>query len=319
MILAVDGGGTKTLAVIIDEKKLIVKGIGVSGPSNVRTVTAITSRKNILAAIRNAKAMAKVKKVDKSIYGIAGYGDSKYHTEELKSIISSMNKSAVITNDGEAAIYLITLGHDGIVTAIGTGSVGGYVKDGKINRIGGWSYLTDDMASGYWITRKALEFCEKSSDKLIENTELINNFENYFALPLRDLVSNLESHFNKRLMASMAILVDNEANNGDKIANDVLRLAFEEIKLMINGMKKNFENNVIIGSVGGVMQSSIIRNYLKNEFNDITIFYGYHVAIGNAMKLLNIDDFNIRNDLIDQFNNKINDLSDMEKELLFIK
>ncbi len=319
MILAVDGGGTKTLAVIIDEKNMVVRGIGVAGPSNVRSVTAITSRKNILGSIKNAKAMANVKKIDKSIYGIAGYGDSKYHTEELDSIIKSMNKNAVITNDGEAATYLITLGHDGIVTAIGTGSVGAYIKNGNINRIGGWSYLTDDVASGYWITRKALELSEKSYDKLIENTILINKFEDYFKLSLRDLVSNLESHFDKRLMASLAIIVNDAAREGDFIAKEVLRLSFEEIKLMIYGMKKNFDNNVIIGSVGGVMQSEIIRTYLNSEFNDITIFYGYHVAVGNAMKLLKINDFNARDNLIKQFNEKINSLSDAEKELLFIK
>ena len=319
MILAVDGGGTKTLAVVIDEKKLMVKGIGVAGPSNVRSVTAITSRKNILKAVKKARAMAGVKKIDRSIYGIAGYGDSKYHTEELNSIITSINENAVITNDGEAAVYLITLGNDGIVTAIGTGSVGAYIKNGKINRIGGWSYLTDDISSGYWITRKALEFCEKSYDGLIGDTVLINEFEDYFKLPLRDLVSNLEDHFDKRLMASLAIIVNDAANNGDLIAKEVLRLAYEEIKMMIDGMRKNFDNDVITGSVGGVMQSEIIRNYLMEKFKGIKIFYGYHVAVGNAMKLLNINDFNTRDKLINEFNGKISELSRDERDILFIK
>lgn len=319
MILAVDGGATKTFAIIIDEKDLSVKGIGVSGPSNVRSVTAITSRKNIMVAVRKAKKMANVTKIEKSIYGIAGYGDSKYHTEELDSIIHSMNKNAVITNDGEAAVYLVTLGNDGIVTAIGTGSVGAYIKNNKINRIGGWSYLTDDNASGFWIARKALELCEKSYDKLIDETILIKNFEDFFKLSLRDLVSNLESHFDKRLMASLAIIVDEAANNGDKLAKYALKLSFDEIKLMIDGMKKNFDNNVIVGSVGGVMQSKIIRNYLKNEFNGIKIFYGYHVAIGNAMRLLNINDFNIRDNLVSDVDNKIKYLSEDEKYILFMK
>ncbi len=323
MILAVDGGGTKTVAVIIDESKYNLLGIGVSGPSNVRSVSAVTSRRNILKAIKNAEKMAGMVNIDSSIYGIAGYGDSTLYTAELNSIVESIDKlspsNPVITNDGEAAVYLITLGGNGIVTAIGTGSVGAYIKNGKLQRIGGWSYLTDDIASAYWIARKGIQMAEKSSDGLIGNTVLINRLEDYFKLPLRDLVADMESHFNKRVMASLAILVDECAEQGDEISINVLNMAFNGIKLMIDGMKRQFDHDVPVGSVGGVMQSGIINNLLKNEYKNIEIFYGYHVAIGNALKLLNVRDIYIRNSLIEQLNSRIKFLSNNEKELLFLK
>jgi N-acetylglucosamine kinase len=323
MIMAVDGGGTKTAALIVDEKSYELLGIGIAGPSNVRSVTAVTSIKNILRAIKNAEKMAGMVTITNSIYGIAGYGDSVSYTTEIESIIESIDKLSparpIITNDGEAAAHMITLGNDGIVTAIGTGSVGAYIKNGKTNRVGGWSYLTDDGASGYWIARKGIEMAEKSYDGLIDNTALVEKFEDYFKLPMRDLVANLESHFNKRIMASLAMIVNKSAEEGDKISENVLHMAYEEIETMIDGMKKKFDRPVVIGSVGGVMRSAKIRDLLKKKYDGITIFYGYHVAIGNAMRLMGNSDKKLRDSLVSQLDNKINLLSRNEKDLLFIK
>jgi glucosamine kinase len=323
MILAVDGGGTKTVAIIVDEKSGELLGAGISGPSNVRSVTAVTSRKNILKAIKNAEKMAGMVQISDSIYGIAGYGDSIAATEEIKSIIDSIDKlspaNPVITNDGEAAAYLVTMGNDGIVTAVGTGSVGAYIKDGILHRVGGWSYLTDDAASGYWIARKGLEMAEKSYDGFIEETTLIQKFEDYFKLSLRDLVADLESHFNKRIMASLAMIVDRAATEGDRISNNVLALAAEEIEIMIDGMKQKFDGPVNTGCVGGVMQSSKMREILTQRYENLKIFYGYHVAIGNAMRLMNKRDEHTRDSLVSQLDSTIPKLSRTERDLLFIR
>ncbi|MCL4453665.1 BadF/BadG/BcrA/BcrD ATPase family protein [Ferroplasma sp.] len=323
MILAVDGGGTKTAAIIVDEDSGKLIGTGVSGPSNVRSVTAVTSRKNILKAIKNAEKMAGMVQISDSIYGIAGYGDSIAATAEINSIIESIDKlspaNPVITNDGEAAAYLITMGNDGIVTAVGTGSVGAYIKDGVLHRVGGWSYLTDDAASGYWIARKGLEMAEKSYDGFIEKTTLIQKFEDYFKLPLRDLVADMESHFNKRIMASLAMIVDRAASEGDRISNEVLELAAGEIEIMIDGMKTKFDVPVNTGCIGGVMQSSKIRGLLTDKYENLKVFYGYHVAIGNAMRLMNKRDEHTRDSLVSQLDDTIPKLSRTEKDLLFIK
>ncbi len=48
-------------------------------------------------------------------------------------------------------------------------------------------------------------------------------------------------------------------------------------------------------------------------------FYGYHAAIGNAIKLLNIREESIRDELIRDVDNMLVHLSQVEKDLLFIK
>ena len=123
----------------------------------------------------------------------------------------------------------------------------------------------------------------------------------------------------KESLTSLAMDVDTEAEKGDKISENVLYMAFNEIKLMIDGMKKNFEEPVQIGSIGGVMQSRTIRELLLREYNGIKIFYGYHVAIGNAMRLIGSRSSEVRDSLVSQMEGKIDLLSQTEKDLLFIK
>ncbi len=92
-------------------------------------------------------------------------------------------------------------------------------------------------------------------------------------MPLREVVANLEKHFDKRLMASLAIIVDESSSQNDEVSMHILKSAFGEIKLMLDGMRKNFHRDVTMGVLGGVMQSKLIRTYLKEEFNDIKFLW----------------------------------------------
>ena len=51
MILAVDGGATKTLALVMEEDGAIVKGLGIAGPSNFTSVTKREIISNLKKAI----------------------------------------------------------------------------------------------------------------------------------------------------------------------------------------------------------------------------------------------------------------------------
>ena len=88
---------------------------------------------------------------------------------------------------------------------------------------------------------------------------------------------------------------------------------------MIDGMKRQFDDSVTTGCVGGVMQSSKIREVVRGRYENLKIFYGYHVAIGNAMRLMKKRDEAIRDSLVSQLDAIIPQLSRTEKDLLFIK
>ncbi len=295
MFLSVDGGATKTIAILVDENTFEVTGIGVSGPSNLRSVTVEVSTKNIQNAMQKALKGVDNVEIKASIFGIAGYGDSKLNTERVTGIVDSVAAGIPhdISNDGEIASFLITTGENGCIVAPGTGSVGSYIIDGKSGRVGGWSYLTGDNGSAFWIAKKALEMAEKSYDGLLPETRLVKELEEFFNSSLRDIVADLEENFDKSRIASLSTLVNRLADNGDKLSAEVLQLAFEEISLMIDGMEKKFNSAHITGCAGGVIRSSIIREKLRSRYGDIPLYFGYHIVAGGIMKLLSRENRNL--------------------------
>ena len=76
-ILSVDGGATKTRAVVHNEDRTIL-GVGVSGSTNFRNVGISTFKRNMLTAIKKAEENAHVNRIDDSIgkrkYKVPLYG-----------------------------------------------------------------------------------------------------------------------------------------------------------------------------------------------------------------------------------------------------
>lgn len=288
MFLSVDGGATKTIAILVEEDTFEVVGMGISGPSNLRSVSVEVSTANIRDSMEKALKGVDLKEVSASIFGIAGYGDSTLNTEKVTGIVDDVAGEIphMISNDGEIASFLITTGKNGCIVAPGTGSVGSYIIDGKSGRVGGWSYLTGDSGSAFWIAKKALEMAEKSYDGLLPETMLVDAFQKHFKSDLRDIVADLEENFDKRKIASLSTIVNRLADEGDTLSNEVLHLAFEEISLMINGMEKKFASEHITGCAGGVIRSSIIREKLRSKYGNLPLYYGYHIVAGGIMKLL---------------------------------
>lgn len=288
MFVAVDGGATKTIAIGVNEKDFGVITVGLAGPSNLRSVTRDVAKKNIQLALNTVLATCKGEGISRMIFGLAGFGDSKHNTQVIQEMVKDISGDIpyYVTNDGEPAMFLITLGGDGLAVAPGTGSVGNYRSGNLTGRVGGWSYLTSDQGSGFWISRKALEMAEKSYDGIIEKTLLVETYENYFNMDLRDIVSDLENNFDKRKIASLAPMVDDLALRSDAVARHVMELAIDEIKAMIDGMEKYFTGSHTVGCAGGVIRSKIVRDALIESYPDIGLYYGYHIVAGGILKLI---------------------------------
>lgn len=289
MFVAIDSGATKTIAIGVNEKNFEVITVGLAGPGNLRSVSRDVAMKNIEIALDTVKGTGKGERISQLAFGLAGYGDSTHNTEVIQEMVTELsgNTPFHVTNDGEPAMFLVTLGKDGLAVAPGTGSVGNYRSGTKTGRVGGWSYLTSDQGSGFWISRKAIEMAEKSYDGIIPKTALVEVYQKYFNMDLRDIVSELETNFDKRKIASLAPLVDQLASEGDEAAMHVMELAVDEIRAMIDGMQKHFTGAHTVGCAGGVIRSKIVRDALIKIYPDISLYYGYHIVAGGILKLIN--------------------------------
>lgn len=159
-IVAVDGGGTKTIlcaANIRQNQKLYAH----TGCTNYKSVGIEAARENLFIGLENLLRAAKISLQDICyfVFGLSG-NDSQEDCHLLTGILHEfgIKENYCLCNDSKLALYAATTA-PGIVTISGTGSVVfGVDAKGAEVRLGGWGYDFSDLGSGYWIGRQALTY-----------------------------------------------------------------------------------------------------------------------------------------------------------------
>src|SRR2546423_1105510 len=142
LVVGVDGGGTSTRAVILDETQKVL-GEGHAGPSNPLRVGIATAATNVRDAVDKACNEASIYRADilAAAVGLAGdrRKDIRDRTHEKLSECLKEIKSIQVLTDGEIALYGATGGKAGLVVIAGTGSICcGRNVQGKQVCAGGW-------------------------------------------------------------------------------------------------------------------------------------------------------------------------------------
>ncbi len=262
--LGVDGGGTKTHAVLINDDQTIL-GEGLTGAGNPLRVGVETAIKNIFGAIEKASDAANRSKGDivSAQIGLAGV-----RREDLRYLIRNRFRELLrirkieVTTDAEIALYAATEGKEGLVIIAGTGSVCmGKNAKGEMASAGGWGPLAGDEGGGAGIARRALQAIAKSSDGRGSPTNLSDYAVDYFrAGRLEDLsVAIYAPQVDNARIAGFAKFVSQAANEGDAVAIELLTEAGRELgiaaKAVIEKLKMQ-RRTFPIGKVGSVFKSA---------------------------------------------------------------
>ncbi len=152
LFVGIDGGGTGCRAAVADGTGRIL-GQATAGPANIASDPE-GARANILAAVRAALAAAALP-ADllpdlRAGLGLAG-ANAGGAVDRLREGLPFA--SARIETDAVAAVKGALGPEDGIVAALGTGSVFGVQRAGSVRQIGGWGLVLGDEGSGAWIGR----------------------------------------------------------------------------------------------------------------------------------------------------------------------
>ncbi len=307
-VLGIDGGGTKTVCVIMNAQCEVI-GRGEAGASNYQSIgvdAALSSIESaIYAAAIEALKVIKCIQIKAICLGLAGIGRPN-DIEVVKGIVSNLenspslpiewellssqaatieNKNIIICHD--ALIALVGgIGHDvGIVVAAGTGSiVFGRNQQGITKRVGGWGYILGDEGSGYKIAVAGLQAAMQAYDGRGKSTILQEVFKNHLALAsMEDLIEVVYRRgWGVKEIAALAIVVDSAAADGDEVANRIIDDAVRELvkatSTVINALTST-ENDgfevVTVGSVWGgksKMHSQFIKS-LTFEYPNVRIIY----------------------------------------------
>ncbi len=293
MILSVDGGATKTCAILYDDERKRFVSSGIAGPSHFVSVSPDVSEKNIREAVNEAllEGDENIDNVDSVILGVAGAGDSIETTERGEKIVQRVlgRKKFVLNNDGYVAYRMSNLFQDGVMFAPGTGSVGFYQKSGKLKRIAGWGWFAGDEGSASWIAKRAITLAERQKDGLIPGDTFVRLIEEYFSDNFKEAIGHLEIVHDKRKVSLLAPRVSQLASNGNELALSIISEAGEYVGNAINACLNNFDKCPEVSVVGGTVQAG---EHFKNAIEKASkcrprFFPGYDVCVGGIMIVSN--------------------------------
>ncbi len=168
LFLGVDGGGTGCRAVVAGADGQVL-GVGQAGPANIVTDPE-GARANILAAAAEALGAYGSPGEAHAVLGLAGANLPDYRARLVESLPFA---SARVESDVVIALKGALREDDGVVAAIGTGSVFAVQRAGAVRAIGGWGLVLGDEASGAWLGRALLSAALQAEDGLRPMTELL--------------------------------------------------------------------------------------------------------------------------------------------------
>lgn len=262
--IGVDGGGTQTTAVVVDENWRVL-GQGSAAGSNYHTVGIDNTIAHIAAAINGALSAAGLGRADITAagFGLAGVRrppDFERMTPRLQSL--GFEKFH-LDHDAAAAWAGALECQPGVIVIAGTGSIAfGVNAQGERAIAGGWGWLLGDEGSGYWIGREALrKVCALADGRderqaSVFTTAILRHFGLSSANDLVDYVYQ-QPGLSREQTASLAQVVLRCAEQGDFVAKDIFFHAGVELATTAEAVmaRLNMGEECFVSYTGGVWEA----------------------------------------------------------------
>lgn len=271
-VLGVDGGGTKTYAVIVDEHGNIA-GKGKAGNGN-HQLNYEEAKENIHIAVAEAlnQAGIRIDQIARSCFGLAG-ADREYDFVILHKMLSELDFDSARYELVCDTIIGLRAGTDkpyGISLICGTGvNSAGRSPSGEIIQIGGFNYMYGDFGGGSSLSVEVFRSVIRAWDKRGEETLLTEPL-------LQELgYSSVSAMFNDYLdqdlqpPARLARLLFPAAKAGDAVAIHILRqqgeaLAQSAVAAITRlGMEGEAFDVVLAGSILTRGEGNFVLRYIQ--------------------------------------------------------
>jgi N-acetylglucosamine kinase-like BadF-type ATPase len=259
LVLGVDGGGTKTHAIVADNQQRVM-GEGTAGPSNPLRVGMGDAAAAVREAIEKACTAAAVTRADivAAEVGLAGVKHEDTRERMCEMLMGlGINLLEVVT-DAQIALYGATGGAPGVVVIAGTGSIcSGVNARGRLLGAGGWGPIAGDEGSGSWIARRALQRVARAADGRGVETSLTARACVYFHASIVDDLSTTvyAPDITNDYIAGFGKDVIEAAEGGDLVACEILNEAGRELGIAAGAVIRRLQmerERFQVAYVGGV-------------------------------------------------------------------
>lgn len=235
-IMGVDGGGTKTLAAMLDVQERCVH-LGHGGPSNPDSAGVPAAGEALIEAAAGAASAAGI---ELDVVGAAVLALAGTDTESVdRHVHETAPASWIVVNDVVGAWAAATGAAPGLAVISGTGSnVFGVGPDGRSWRAGGWGHVLGDEGSGYWIGMRSLSAALHDRDGSGPRTGLGDAALEFFGVgSVQELVGLVYGKpLGKSEIAAFGVRSAELAHSGDRIALGIYRAAASELGAQIRAV-----------------------------------------------------------------------------------
>lgn len=241
--LGVDGGGTKTDFLLIDEAGRVLASHRAGSAYHLETgVDALGSLliAGIAATLQQAGMTAA--QVDFGFIGLPAHGEDSALTPRLDGLAAQVLAVGRhrCGNDMVCGWAGALAGRDGINLVAGTGSIAYGEWAGRHARAGGWGELFSDEGSAYWVAREALTLFSRMSDGRAQKGPLYDLIRQRFGLRGDlDLCAAIYGPppLARSELAALAPLVVRAAAAGDGEARRVFEAAARELAALVHAVR----------------------------------------------------------------------------------
>ena len=245
--LGVDGGGTKTDFLLIDESGRVLASH--RGGSAYHLETGVDALQAMLVAGIQAtlqQAAMPAGQVAFAFIGLPAHGEDSALLPRLDGIAADVLpvERHRCGNDMVCGWAGALAGRDGISVVAGTGSIAYGEFECRCARAGGWGELFSDEGSAYWIAREALTQFSRMSDGRSPRAALYDLIRERFQLRTDlDVCGAVYGPppLARSEVAALAPLVARAAHAGDAAAYRLFERAAQELAAIVHAVRDRLD------------------------------------------------------------------------------
>jgi N-acetylglucosamine kinase-like BadF-type ATPase len=252
----IDGGGTKTAFVIVDEEgHTVVRHQATT--SNAAVVghdrAGATLREGLQTAIAQAGADAEL---HGAWFGLSG-SDRPEDQAKLLPYVEDMTPAVRMSNDAELVLGALD-GSIGIAVVSGTGSIAyGRNATGERARSGGWGQIIGDEGSGFDIARRLLDSYAREVDGRGPASSCTSRLMTHLDLhePFQIISWVYAGGTSKGDIAALSSIVVEEAAGGDDVARQIILESARELAVTVGAAARRlgFAGSLPVALTGGML------------------------------------------------------------------
>jgi N-acetylglucosamine kinase-like BadF-type ATPase len=269
LILAVDGGGTKTVLAFANRDGELVfldQGASSNPMDNERWREQLSQLFTAAGHLLPSTVHA--------VFGLPGFGEIKRFDELMRSAAADLSSAPHhVMNDVELALDGAFVGRPGVLLLAGTGSMA-MARDagGQVLRVGGWGEIFGDEGSAFWIGREALSATSQALDGRTDAVDFANGILSGLGLDIGGGCDALMSwcYGSQRLrsaVAGVARFVDALARSGNRTALAILNSAADHLSAHLTAIRRCMKGAqpATWSYAGGVFESRVIGAMLARR------------------------------------------------------